>query len=157
MSELIIQSIYRGNKIRNIVKYYNVLPDDIQKIIIKYIRKDYYYNKYKNVLNKIIYKKILNIYFLEGYFFTLLDYIYYNSYRDLSFIFSDICDINRYIDKLIYSYYILNKYHCILKFEEIYEYYYKLSIKKHLFDNKKLKKEMNLFNKNFKMILYNGV
>lgn len=149
MSELIIQSIYRGNKIRNIVKYYNLLPNDIQKIIIKYIRKDYYYNKYKNVLNKIIYKKILNIYFLEGYFFILLDYIYYNSYRDLSFIFSDINGINNYITYLIHAYYLLNKYHSVIKFEELYIYYHKLSIKKHLFDNKELKKEMNLFNKNY--------
>ena len=121
---LIIQSYYRGNKLRNKMKYFILLPDDIRKIIINYIKKYYYYNKYKIILNKIIYKKTINIYYLEGYFYTLLDYIYYNNYRDLSYIFSNIIGINIYIDKLINIYYLLNKYNKILNLNlNIYKQY----------------------------------
>ena len=159
MTELIIQSIYRGNKIRNIIKYYNRLPDDIQIIIIKYIRKDYYYMKYKKILNKIVYKKIIDIFYLQGYFYTLLDYICYNNYIDFSYIFTDIDGIDNYIIKLIYAYYILNKYNSILTInnsnKHYYDKYYTLSLSNHLFDNDKLKNELILFNKNLKCY-YNG-
>ena len=145
---LIIQSYYRGNKLRNKMKYFILLPDDIRKIIINYMKQYYYYNKYKIILNKIIYKKTINIYYLEGYFYTLLDYIYYNNYRDLSYIFSNIIGINIYIDKLINIYYLLNKYNKILNLNlNIYKQYYKLSKSQYLFNNIKLQNLMIQFNK----------
>jgi len=151
---LLIQSIYRGNKIRNIINYLILLPDEIQRIIIDYYRIDYKYKKFKKILNKIICKKSLNIIYTEGYFFMLLDYIQYNNYCDLIYIFNDnIEGINSYINKLINIYYLLNKYYKILKFDKnlhIFKNYYILAKSYHLFNNIKLNNIMKKYIKNYK-------
>lgn len=151
---LLIQSIYRGSKIRNIINYLILLPDEIQRIIIDYCRIDYKYKKYKKILNKIISKKYLDIIYTEGYFFILLDYIDYNNYRNLIYIFNyNIDGINSYIDKLINIYYLLNKYYKILKFQNnlhIFNNYYILAKSYHLFDDIELKNVMKKYIKNYK-------
>ena len=153
---LLIQSIYRGNKIRNKINYLILLPDEIQRIIINYCRNDFKYKKYKKTLNKIIYKKILNIIYTEGYFNILLDYIEYNNYCDLIYLFNDniedIEGINNYINKLINIYYLLNKYYKILEFHNklhIYNYYYILAKSYHLFNNIKLNNVMKEYIKKY--------
>ena len=121
---LLIQSLIRGNKVRNkINNIYLLLPDDIQRIIIKNIRKNY------NNLNKIIYKKIINVVQIGGYLDLLIDFTNYKLYRDLNVIFRhDIINFNNYMQKLHNVFYLINKYSSVLKFNE-YEYtkLYKLS------------------------------
>ncbi len=156
---LLIQSIYRGNKIRNIINYLILLPDEIQTIIINYCRTEYIQDKkYKKLLNKIIYKKNLHIMYTEGYFFVLLDYIQYNNYCDLIYIFNDnIEGINSYINKLIHIYYLLNKYYDILEFHNklhIYNNYYILAKSNHLFDNVKLNNVMKEYIEQYQYLFF---
>ena len=59
---LLIQSVFRGNKIRS--KLNNILvklPDDIQRIIIKNVREDYYNTKKNNIIDKIINNRVLKL------------------------------------------------------------------------------------------------
>ena len=59
---LLIQSIFRGNKIRNkLNNIYFKLPDELQRLIISKGREYLSYNKYKKVINTIINKKIIKI------------------------------------------------------------------------------------------------
>ena len=59
---LLIQSIFRGNKIRNkLNNIYSKLPDELQRLIISKGREYLSYNKYKKVINNIINKKINKI------------------------------------------------------------------------------------------------
>ena len=64
---ILIQSIFRGNKIRNKIKnIYNLLPYDIQRKIIFHVRIDHNYYKYKKVINNIINKKVFTLPLIIG-------------------------------------------------------------------------------------------
>jgi len=116
---LIIQSIFRGNKLRNkINNIYSLLPEDIQLNIIKYIRIDYNYSKYVKVINKIIEKKVKDEY---NNFLNISHNLYFN--------INDIININKIINKLINIYTLINKYFSILninnvEYKSLYEFAY---------------------------------
>lgn len=83
-----IQSYYRGYKQSKIIKnIYSKLPDDVQKHILYFVRRDHYYQKFKKKINNIVYVKICNLdnattleyYKDEQIPFTLLNYVFNNS------------------------------------------------------------------------------
>ena len=76
----IIQKYYRGYRKRCLLKnIYKKLPEDLQSIIIKHVRKDYYYH---NSLKKILKNK-----FLE--FHKLIYNLYYNDYSTNYYQYND--------------------------------------------------------------------
>lgn len=56
-----IQAYYKGNRCRKYLNMYKKLPEDIQRIIIRHLKQDYYYFKYIITLNKIIFRYVENI------------------------------------------------------------------------------------------------
>ena len=57
---LIIQKIYKGYKQRKIIKNIFIkLPEDIQHIILSYVKRDYYYNKYLKTIHNIVENKVI--------------------------------------------------------------------------------------------------
>ena len=102
---VIIQKYYRGYKQRKTLKnIYNKLPDDIQKIIIKFIRQNYYNKKYYKYINNIITRKVEKLYFNN----------YIQNMRSVSFA---------YIDNIFY---LCGKYYKIIDYT-ILKYIYEIS------------------------------
>ena len=117
---LLIQSIFRGNKIRS--KLTNILlklPDDIQRIILNKVRQDYYNTKRNNVIERIINNRLLKLvtptYSIFNIPHGLLYFTdHYNTYE------SYFLEINK-----LYS--LLNKYFCIIKFNTTIKKLYNLT------------------------------
>lgn len=100
-----IQSLYRGYKKRKFINnFYKKLPDDVQNIIIYFIKKDFYREKLNKKLDIIISRKIENYlnnfdtrYYLDLEIrFTLVNFIYYHH------------------KEIYHIYYLFNKYRLIL-------------------------------------------
>ena len=107
---LLIQSIFRGNKIRS--KLNNILvklPDDIQRIIIKNVREDHYNTKRNNVIEKIINNRLVKL-LNPG-----TDFIYY--YNNQSSYFLEINKIS----------FLLKKYSSIIKLNKTIENLFRLT------------------------------
>lgn len=57
---IVIQKMYRGYKCRKkINNIYIKLPDDIQQIILNYVREDFYYKRYCNNIYTLINKRFI--------------------------------------------------------------------------------------------------
>ena len=98
---LLIQSIFRGNKIRNkLNNIYFKLPDDLQRLIISKEREYLSYNKYKKTINNIINKRIDSI--ISFNYKTILNNI----------------NNNLYIQSILHLCSLLNKYYRIYDFEK---------------------------------------
>jgi len=113
-SIIIIQSIFRGNKIRS--KLNNIflkLPEEIRHIVIERIREDYHNTKRNNIIENIINNRLI----------ILLDISYqeFNFYEQESLYFFEI-------NKL---YNLLNKYFCIIKLNKNIKQLYNLTKLRH--------------------------
>ena len=109
-----IQKIFRGFKIRKkLNNIYKKLPEDIQNLIISYIRRDI--NKqYLLAVNRVINKKIL---FIDDLFTSLLpNYIYNENINNII------------INKLINIYNLFNKNYTYFDLSLYYLYFIKLYI-----------------------------
>ena len=131
---LLIQSIFRGNKIRNkLNNIYSKLPDELQRLIISKGREYLSYNKYKKAINNIINKKInkiklknLNNFNEELYFIDL----------------SHLCSL-------------LNKYYCIYDENIINNNIYLYKLVRHLIVIYDYNNDNNDYTNNyFKLIKY---
>jgi len=113
-SIIIIQSIFRGNKVRS--KLNNIffkLPEEIRHIVIENIREDYYNTKRNNIIVNIINNRLiilLGISYNEFYFYEQ---------ENLYFL-----EINK-------LYILLNKYFCIIKLNKNIKKLYNLTKLRH--------------------------
>ena len=127
---IFIQKIFRGNKCRKNMKYFIRLPDDVQRIIIENIKGEHYIDRYNKSIQTIILNKIdifikkhlvkfYTSYYINDGIKKFLD-VPFNSHRNFKHIG----------EELIHLYYLLEKYHFILKnnqkfYERCYiDYYY---------------------------------
>ena len=112
---IFIQSLYRGNKSRNIIKYFRKLPDDIYSKILFYIRQDHYYKRYKNTLSNIIINKF-DTFIINNYKDN--EFFLYNLSEKLdSALYNLVClpDIKDKFDDILYLFHLLNKYKLIIR------------------------------------------
>ena len=117
---LLIQSIFRGNKIRS--KLNNILiklPDDIQRIILKSVREDYYNTKRNNLIEIIINNRLLK--------FLTPTYSIFNIPHDLLYFTDHHNTYESYFLEINKLYSLLNKYFCIIKFNTTIKKLYNLT------------------------------
>lgn len=141
---ILIQSIFRGNKIRhklNII--YNRLPEDLQIKIINICHEHKSYIKFKNKINNIINSKINNIiniernynipyifsemkivshscYLLNKYYGIYCNYNNYNNINSFYKIVRQLID-RHHLTRYDYNYNILN----LIAFHDLYFRFYK--------------------------------
>jgi hypothetical protein len=106
---LIIQKIYRGHKIRKYIKnIYKPLPDDLQKKIIFYIRKNYLIKKHHyNIIRNILDKK-LEYNYIENLEFGQINYTiipYEEQIKNIKY--------------LTYLFYLYNKYYKLVPIDKL--------------------------------------
>ena len=109
---LLIQSIFRGNKIRNkLNNIYSKLPDELQRLIISKGREYLFYNKYKKVINNIINKRIYKIIF-SNYTYHIISTTYYIIHNKYT-IKTNYLHIDLFFQDVSHLCFLLNKYYCI--------------------------------------------
>ena len=133
-----IQKHYRGHKQRKIINaIYNKLPDDIQRLIINFVRQDHYINKYYKSINNIITKKVEKLYFnkyrqnIRCVSFSDINNVYYLSskyfkiidYTILKYIYEISRPLEEYLLLLIPNEFLNND---IANMTSLYNQYYKL-------------------------------
>ena len=118
-----IQKIVRGKRCRKRMKYYKNLNDDTQKIIIKYMRAEYYNKMYNKSITNVILTKIDN--FITKYFIGRYSILFING----AIQWYNVERISRYptFDKigseLFHIYYLLDKYNILIKDNKKFYYY----------------------------------
>ena len=134
-----IQNTYRAMKIRQKIKWFKQMPNEIQKTICYYINEPLYIDHQNKTIKKIIYKKIhylfSNIYKQETFkesqrmssICTFEDCDTFALYLYLKIFFIDNDqnideDKQKIIKDLNFIFFLLIKYHSILEKIKIYNY-----------------------------------
>ena len=109
-----IQSVIRGFLIRKKLKYFNILPRDLQLKIIYNMREDFYNHKYNSSISKLIYSKSKKFVIDKKLDFLINianPNLWYNSDNNLDNSLSEIENL----------FYLFSKYNMILNNDDIYE------------------------------------
>ena len=121
---ILIQKIFRGNKIRNkLDNIYKKLPDEIQRIVVNKAREYISYNNYKKIINNIIINRINNIfnsnytYALNGNQSPLPSNV--TNYFNMNLYIIDIFHICKLLNKYYFIYDINNNYFTNIKFYKL--------------------------------------
>ena len=131
-----IQSVYKGYIGRKLVKKYNCLPEEVQRIICKYTHQDIYYYRYCEKISTIIINKAIN--FIKNYYLTYLQCEFIENMRnDNRHTFETLENINylkSMFKEIIHIFYLIDKYISILNISKIKNYqfdgtYYSLKYK----------------------------
>ena len=113
---ILIQKVFRGNKIRNkLDNIYKKLPDELQRIVVNKAREDISYNNYKKMINNIINNRINNI---------INNTIYDNYYT--SYVVDLRINVNLYYKNISKVCLLVNKYYSIYTNIDISYRYYKI-------------------------------
>lgn len=107
---LIIQKIYKGYKQRKIIKNIFIkLPEDIQHIILSYVKRDYYYNKYFKTIHNIVENKVIKSINIISYNLNKIDLINPGRMHNL------YIRLNNNENTIINNFELYKKYYIILK------------------------------------------
>ena len=109
-----------------LVKKYNTLPDEVQRTICKYVRKDIYYRRYCEKISTIIINKAIN--FMKNYYLTYPQFEFIQSIRDGERrAFETLENINylkNMFKEIIHIFYLIDKYISILDISQIKNYHF---------------------------------